>query len=109
MRILNSRRNNNGRRAEGRKDRFDVNSGVRQGSVEGPTLFNVAYQCVILEALGREPGIGVKLAGVGGFDTLRVTGGPREITVELLVFADNLCLVAGIRPRRTFKWYTANQ
>ena len=61
MRILNSHRNNNGRRAEGRKDRFDVNSGVRQGSVEGPTLFNVAYQCVILEALGQVPGIGVKL------------------------------------------------
>ena len=82
---------------------------VSMSTVEGPTLFNVAYQCVLLEALGREPGIGVKLAGVGGFDTLRVTGGPREITVELLVFADNLCLVAGIRPRRTFKWYTANQ
>ena len=78
----------------GNEARFEVNRGVRQGSVEGPTLFNVAYQCVILEALGQVPGIGVKLAGVGGFDSLRVSGGPREITVELLVFADDLCLLA---------------
>jgi hypothetical protein len=77
---------------------FDVGSGVRQGCVIAPLLFNVYMDFVAKQALARMPeGCGVKLAyrGVEGDLFPKKPGMPaRVFLVSKLLYADDMVLLS---------------
>ena len=75
-------------------NRFLMGRGVRQGSPEGPSIFNIVYQHVLEEALSRVPELGIRLIGQGQFDKARVSGGAAITWIRLMMFADDCCLVS---------------
>ena len=75
--------------------KFTAHRGVRQGSTEGPLLFNIVYECLLQRAGLESDGMGVELDYVPGLDKVAIPAAtPSGVKVSCLEFVDNLCLLA---------------
>ena len=75
------------------RNSFVMKRGVRQGSREGPVLFNLAYQLILNQAFRRVSGLGVALRQTDFMDTVELGPSPAVGRVACLLYADDLVLL----------------
>ena len=75
-------------------DRFEMSRGVRQGSCEGPVLFNLCWSFLLRRALEEVPSVGVDLISRKMKDGVWLADSERPFRLTSLCYADDLAIVA---------------